>query len=210
MPKFTFLPTGVPVLKRVFDLVSSLLLMVVISPVFLLILLLVWSKLGRPIFFVQERPGYKGKLFKLRKFRTMKVTLPGEDGSIDSDAQRLTPFGSFLRSTSLDELPELIHIFCGEMSAVGPRPLLVSYLPLYSREQMRRHDVLPGMTGWAQINGRNTLSWEDKFALDIWYVDHWSFWLDLKIIFLSIWKVFRREGISEDGQVTAREWTGNK
>lgn len=204
----SLLPKGVPLSKRLFDLISSLAVLVLLSPIFLLISILVWINLGWPVFFVQKRPGLHGKLFQVIKFRSMLNPLPGENG-ISSDSLRLTRFGRFLRSTSLDELPELLCIVSGKMSVVGPRPLLISYLDLYSPEQMRRHDVLPGLTGWAQINGRNTLSWNDKFKLDVWYVDHRSFWLDIKIIFLTIWKVLRREGISQEGEVTAREWTGN-
>jgi sugar transferase EpsL len=203
-----FFPQGVPLSKRIFDILSSLVVIVLLSPVYLVLALMVLVDLGTPVFFQQERPGYKGKSMWILKFRSMRNPKPGEEGT-ESDHARMTRFGSFLRSTSLDELPELFCIFLGEMSVVGPRPLLMKYLPLYSAEQMRRHDVLPGLTGWAQVNGRNALSWEDKFKLDVWYVDHRSFWLDLTIIFLSFWKVIRREGISQAGEATAREWTGN-
>jgi sugar transferase EpsL len=204
----SFFPTGIPLSKRLFDLITSLLVMIILSPIFLVLALLVWIFQGWPIFFQQERPGYKGRPFRVRKFRTMRAARPGEEG-VENDSARLTGFGRFLRASSLDELPEVLSIFMGDMSAVGPRPLLAQYLPLYNAEQMRRHDLLPGLTGWAQINGRNALSWEDKFKLDVWYVDHWSFGLDLKIIFLSIWKVLKREGISQEGEATAREWRGN-
>jgi sugar transferase EpsL len=165
--------------------------------------------LGRPILFTQLRPGLRGRPFRLYKFRTM-TTAVAPDGSPLPDAQRLTRFGRFLRSTSLDELPELINIIRGEMAFVGPRPLLMEYLPLYTSEQMRRHDVLPGITGWAQVNGRNAISWEEKFALDVWYVEHRSFWLDCRIILLTIGKVLRRDGISAQGEATAKPFTGTR
>jgi sugar transferase EpsL len=203
------IPQGVPLSKRIFDILSSLVVGIILLPIYLVLAFIVLLDLGTPVFFQQERPGYKGKPMRILKFRTMRDPKPGEEGT-GSDKIRLTRFGAFLRSTSLDELPELFCVLKGEMSVVGPRPLLTQYLPLYSPEQMQRHNVLPGLTGWAQINGRNALSWEDKFKLDVWYVDHWSFWLDMKIIFLSIWKVLKREGISQVGEVTAREWTGNR
>ena len=194
--------------KRIFDLLAVTLGAVLLLPLGLIVALLVRIQLGYPIFFRQRRPGYKGRPFHLYKFRTMLDRL-GPDGKPLPDFERLTSFGRFLRSTSLDELPEFFNILRGEMSVVGPRPLLMEYLPLYSPEQMRRHDTLPGLTGWAQVNGRNALTWPDKFALDVWYVDHWSFWLDLKIIFLTIWKAFTREGISQDGQATVEFFKGN-
>lgn len=193
--------------KRVMDLILSLIALVVLSPILLIISVIILAVQGKPIFFKQLRPGYKGVPFFVYKFRTMRSANPGED-SVEKDAQRLTSLGKFLRSTSLDELPELWNILRGEMSIVGPRPLLMQYLPLYSAEQIRRHDVLPGLTGWAQVNGRNTLSWEEKFALDVWYVDHWSFWLDIRIIWMTFWKTIRREGISQAGEATAVEWKG--
>jgi sugar transferase EpsL len=199
---------GIPLSKRCFDIVSSSMVMLVLSPVYILLGLLVWLDVGWPIFFSQERPGYLGNIFRIYKFRSMRSAKPGETG-VEQDAARITRFGAFLRSTSLDELPELGCILSGKMSVVGPRPLLKEYLPLYNQQQMRRHDVLPGLTGWAQINGRNALTWEAKFELDTWYVDHWSFWLDMKIILLSIWKVLAREGISQEGEATARAWQGN-
>jgi lipopolysaccharide/colanic/teichoic acid biosynthesis glycosyltransferase len=159
------------------------------------------------VLFRQQRPGYRGKPFWLLKFRTMSNTSDA-CGSLLPDAQRLTPFGSLLRATSIDELPELINILRGEMSFIGPRPLLMQYLPLYSHEQARRHEVRPGITGWAQINGRNAISWEEKFRLDVWYVDHQSFWLDLRIFLLTIWKVIRRQGISAAGEATMTPFTG--
>lgn len=201
-----FIP-GTPFSKRVFDILASSLALIILSPIFLLILLLLLCFQGTPIFYRQRRPGYKGYPFNVVKFRTMRQPKAGEDG-VAYDSQRITGLGKFLRSFSLDELPELWNILRGNMSIVGPRPLLMQYLPLYTPEQMRRHDVLPGLTGWAQIHGRNTLTWEEKFILDVWYVDHWSFWLDIKIILMTIWKVIKREGISQEGEATAREWMG--
>lgn len=194
--------------KRLFDLIASALALIVLSPVLGLTALLVRIQLGGPILFRQQRPGYKGRPFHIFKFRTM-IDRFAPDGSLLPDSERLTRFGRALRSTSLDELPELFNILRGEMSVVGPRPLLMEYLPLYSAEQARRHDMPPGLTGWAQVHGRNALSWQDKFRLDVWYVDHWSFWLDLKIIFLTLVKVFQREGISQEGQATAEKFGGN-
>ena len=189
--------------KRLFDLVCASLALFVLSPVLVLLALLVRISIGAPVLFKQQRPGHKGRPFFIYKFRTMT------DG-LAPDAERLTPLGRFLRSLSLDELPELFNILKGEMSIVGPRPLLMEYLPRYSPEQMRRHDTLPGLTGWAQVNGRNTITWADKFNHDVWYVDHWSFWLDVKIILLTAWKVLKREGISQDGHATSEAFTGNK
>jgi len=197
-----------PFSKRLFDLLASALALIVLSPVLVLTALLVRIQLGGPILFRQQRPGYQGRPFHIFKFRTM-IDRFAPDGSLLPDSERLTRFGRVLRSTSLDELPELFNILRGEMSVVGPRPLLMEYLPLYSAEQARRHDMPPGLTGWAQVNGRNALSWQDKFRLDVWYVDHWSFWLDLKIIFLTLVKVFKREGITQEGQATAEKFTGN-
>jgi len=197
-----------PFSKRLFDLLASALALIVLSPVLALTALLVRIQLGGPILFRQQRPGYQGRPFHIFKFRTM-IDRFAPDGSLLPDSERLTRFGRVLRSTSLDELPELFNILRGEMSVVGPRPLLMEYLPLYSPEQARRHDMPPGLTGWAQVNGRNALSWQDKFRLDVWYVDHWSFWLDLKIIFLTLVKVFKREGITQEGQATAEKFTGN-
>ena len=170
--------------------------------------LLVLLKLGRPVFFVAERPGYRGRPFRLIKFRTMRNDLDS-DGAPLPDARRLTRFGAFLRSTSLDELPELWNVIRGEMSLVGPRPLLKQYLPLYTSEQARRHNVRPGITGWAQINGRNALSWEQRFALDVWYVDNHNFWIDVQILVMTVWRVVRREGISAAGEATMSPFTGS-
>ncbi len=188
---------------------AASLALILLSPIILLISILVRIFLGSPILFRQKRPGFKGQPFYLYKFRTM-TDARDEDGNLLPDSARLTRFGRFLRSLSLDELPELFNILRGEMSLVGPRPLLMEYLPLYSPEQMRRHDVYPGLTGWAQVNGRNAITWPDKFKLDVWYVDHWSFWLDLKILFLSLWKVVTREGVNQPGQATTEYFMGNE
>ncbi len=200
--------SSIPWSKRLLDLTLASLMLVLLSPVMMFVALLVRLFLGTPVWFRQQRPGYKGRPFFLYKFRTM-TEARGPDGNLLPDAERLTSFGRFLRATSLDELPELFNVLRGEMSLVGPRPLLMEYLPLYSPEQMRRHEVLPGMTGWAQINGRNALDWPTRFRLDVWYVDHWSFWLDIKILLLTLWKVFKREGISQPGQATTTYFTGN-
>ena len=194
--------------KRFFDFSASLAALLLLSPVLLLLALLVGVKLGSPVFFTQTRPGLHGQPFEMIKFRTM-TNARSADGALLPDAERLTRFGRFLRSTSLDELPELWNVLKGEMSLVGPRPLLMDYLPLYSPEQARRHEVKPGITGWAQVNGRNAISWEDKFQLDVWYVDHQSFWLDLKILFLTVKRVFQRSGISAYGEMTMPRFTGN-
>jgi sugar transferase EpsL len=194
--------------KHLFDLIITTLGLVIILPLMVVLSLLVWIFLGTPILFRQQRPGYKGRPFITYKFRTM-TNRTGPDGNLLPDAERLPPFGSFLRSTSLDDLPQVFNVLRGEMSLVGPRPLLMQYLKRYTPEQMRRHDVLPGITGWAQINGRNALDWEDKFRLDVWYVNHWSFWLDLKILLLTPWKVFKREGINQPGHVTVEEFKGS-
>jgi lipopolysaccharide/colanic/teichoic acid biosynthesis glycosyltransferase len=193
--------------KRIFDVIISSLILVIFSPVMAAIALILLIKHGRPVIFSQPRPGYKGKVFTLYKFRSMSNEFD-HSGKPLSDTQRITPFGRFLRATSLDELPELYNVLRGEMSLIGPRPLLVEYLPRYSAEQNRRHDVLPGISGWAQVNGRNALSWEQKFAMDVWYVDHWSFWLDLKIIFMTIWAVLRRHNITPPGQNSMEEFQG--
>jgi sugar transferase EpsL len=200
---------GVPFPKRFFDMLITTLGLIIILPLMAVISLLVWIFLGTPILFRQPRPGYKGRPFITYKFRTM-TNRCGPDGKLLPDSERLTPFGRFLRSTSLDDLPQLFNVLRGEMSLVGPRPLLMQYLERYTPQQMRRHDLLPGITGWAQINGRNILDWEEKFRLDVWYVEHWSFWLDIKILFLTPWKVFKREGISQPGHVTAEEFKGPK
>lgn len=197
-----------PLSKRLLDLTIATLMLLLLSPLMFVVALLVRLFLGTPVLFRQQRPGYKGRPFFLYKFRTM-TEARGPDGNLLPDGERLTRLGRFLRLTSLDELPELFNVLRGEMSLVGPRPLLMEYLPRYSREQMRRHDVLPGITGWAQVNGRNALDWPARFRLDVWYVDHWSFWLDVKILLLTLWKVFKREGISQPGQATTEYFMGN-
>ncbi len=195
--------------KRILDVVCASLGLVVLSPFVLLLALLVRLFLGSPIIFRQQRPGFKGRPFYLYKFRTMSETADAGSNP-PSDTVRLVGFGRFLRSLSLDELPELFNILRGDMSLVGPRPLLMQYLPLYSPEQMRRHDVYPGLTGWAQVNGRNALDWQTRFVLDVWYVDHWSFWLDLRIILMTLWKVIRRQGVNQPGQATTEYFKGNR
>lgn len=198
-----------PLNKRIFDLLAAALGLLVLSPIILLISILVRIFIGSPILFRQLRPGYKGRPFYIYKFRTMTNERDME-GNLLPDETRLTPFGRFLRSLSLDELPELYNILRGEMSVVGPRPLIIEYLPLYSPEQIRRHDCYPGLTGWAQINGRNAIDWPTRFALDVWYVDHRSFWLDIQIILTTIWKVIKRENVNQPGQATIEFFTGNK
>ena len=195
-------------MKRLFDLVVALLLLPSIFLMCLMIALFVKIKLGSPVIFTQLRPGLNGKIFNMVKFRTMtdKCDL---DGNLLPDSIRLTKFGKFLRSTSLDELPGLWNVIKGNMSLVGPRPLLVEYLPLYNDRQMRRHEVLPGITGWAQVNGRNSISWDEKFDLDVWYVDNQSIWLDVKILWLTVKKVIMRDGINQDGQATSEYFKGN-
>lgn len=204
-----FIPAGIPVSKRIFDLVLTVLGLAILSPFLLILILLVWANHGIPVFFRQARPGYQTKPFKIFKFRTMR-DLYDSAGNLLPDAERLTRFGRFMRSFSLDELPELFNVLLGDMSLVGPRPLLISYLERYSAEQMRRHDVIPGMTGWAQVNGRNALSWPARLRMDVWYVDNWSFWLDIKILLMTVIKVIQREGISEPGQATVSEFTGTE
>lgn len=194
--------------KRVFDLAVAIPVLLVLSPLFVILALLVRYKLGGPVLFCQQRPGLHGVPFYLYKFRTM-TDARDTNGQLLPDSERLTAFGRFLRSTSLDELPELLNVLRGEMSVVGPRPLLMQYLSRYSPEQMRRHHVKPGITGWAQINGRNAIAWQKKFSLDVWYVDHHSLWLDVKILALTLGKIFRREDISQPGQATAQEFMGN-
>lgn len=194
-------------MKRIFDFFMALFLLIVLSPLMILLAVMVRTVLGSPVLFKQVRPGRHGKPFELYKFRTMS-NLRGTDGNLLPDEVRLTKFGSLLRKTSLDELPQLINILKGEMSLVGPRPLLMEYLPLYTSEQARRHEVKPGITGWAQVNGRNALSWEEKFKLDVWYVDNYSIWLDLKIIGLTMLKVVKGEGISRQGHATTNKYRG--
>lgn len=193
------------ILKRAFDILAAGLGLVLLSPILLILSMIIWRKLGWPVFFTQVRPGKDGKAFRMVKFRSM---LPVTD-THQSDAERLTPFGAKLRSTSLDELPELWNVLKGDMSLVGPRPLLMSYLPLYSADQARRHEVKPGITGWAQINGRNTVDWQTRFELDVWYVDNRSFWLDLKILWATVAKVLKRDGVTGEDSVTMEPFKGN-
>ena len=196
-------------MKRLLDFIAALLGLIALALPLLLLMALIRRRLGSPVFFRQTRPGLHGQPFEMVKFRTMTDTR-GPDGALLPDAERLTPFGRFLRSTSLDELPELWNVLKGDMSLVGPRPLLMEYLPLYSPEQARRHAVRPGVTGWAQVNGRNAISWEEKFALDTWYVDHQSLRLDIRILWLTVKKVLVREGISAAGEATMGKFTGSK
>jgi lipopolysaccharide/colanic/teichoic acid biosynthesis glycosyltransferase len=198
----------VPPLKRAFDLTLVLLSLPLTLPLLAILYVLVRLKLGVPALFRQVRPGLGGRPFTLVKFRSM-TDQRDASGALLPDAERLTRFGRLLRASSLDELPELWNVLKGEMSLVGPRPLLTSYLPLYSPEEARRHDVLPGITGWSQVKGRNALTWEEKLALDVWYVDHWSLWLDVKILALTVAKVLRREGVSADGHATMPPFTGS-
>ncbi|QAT41901.1 sugar transferase [Aminipila luticellarii] len=197
------------VAKRILDICCSLVLLIILSPVFFLLFLLCKLKLGSPAIFKQARPGIHGKVFTMYKFRSMTEERD-EAGQLLSDEIRLTSFGKLLRKTSLDELPELFNILKGDMSFVGPRPLLVRYLDRYTEEQARRHEVKPGLTGWAQVNGRNAINWEEKFKLDVWYVDHWNLWLDLKIFVLTFLKVFKHEGINSTGEATMQEFMGTK
>lgn len=196
-------------IKRILDFILSLIALIVLSPVLLVVAILVRIKLGSPIIFKQQRPGKDEKIFTLYKFRTM-TDKKDENGNLLPDSERLTRFGKVLRSTSLDELPELVNILKGDMSIVGPRPLLVEYLPLYSEEQKHRHDVRPGLTGLAQVSGRNSLSWEEKFNDDLQYIKHITFFEDMKIIFMTVAKVFKREGIAQEGNATMEKFTGNK
>jgi lipopolysaccharide/colanic/teichoic acid biosynthesis glycosyltransferase len=203
-----FFPKGVPTRKRLFDLLLVVPGFLLLSPLLAVLALLVWRAHGRPIFFRQTRGGLGGRVFSIYKFRTMREAFD-KNGRPLPDEKRMTALGAFLRSTSLDELPELLNVLRGEMSLVGPRPLMSRYLDRYTPEQMRRHEVLPGITGWAQINGRNALTWEERFRMDVWYVDHWSLGLDVKILAMTLQKVIRREGISEPGQATMTEFTGS-
>lgn len=195
-------------MKRLFDFIVALCTLLALLPVMLIVAVLVRVKLGSPILFTQARPGLNGEIFNMMKFRTM-LDATDKHGNQLPDDQRMKPFGAFLRSASLDELPGLLNVLKGDMSLVGPRPLLVQYLPLYNDEQKRRHNVRPGITGWAQVNGRNAISWEDKFKFDVWYVNNQSFWLDIKILLLTVKKVFVREGISSDGHVTIEPFKGS-
>ena len=194
-------------LKRSFDFICALIALILLFPILIIIAILIRIKLGSPIFFLQERVGKDNKVFKIIKFRTLR-DIRDKNGNLLADEERMTSFGKTMRSLSIDELPELINILKGDMSIVGPRPLLVQYLPLYNDEQIKRHNTLPGLTGWAQINGRNNLSWNEKFDLDLWYVKNRSFKLDLKIIFLTIYKVIKREDINKEGQATTEYFNG--
>lgn len=195
-------------MKRVFDFVVAFIALIFFAPILILLAILVRFKLGAPILFKQQRPGKDGKPFIMTKFRTMRNSVDSS-GNILPDQQRMTKFGKFLRAASLDELPELWHVLTGQMSLVGPRPLLMEYLPLYNKEQAKRHNVRPGITGWAQVNGRNAIDWKTKLELDTWYVENQSLRLDIKILFMTISKVFKRSGISSDGEVTAVKFKGN-
>ena len=195
--------------KRLLDLILAIVGMGILMPFLLSIALAVHLKLGSPVLFMQVRPGREGKPFKLYKFRTM-TGARGPTGSLLPDNDRLTSFGRLMRRTSLDELPELFNVLKGDMSLVGPRPLLMQYLERYTPEQARRHEVKPGITGWAQVNGRNAITWDEKFKLDVWYVDNWSLWLDTRILGLTIWKIMKQDGINQPGQATMEEFTGSK
>lgn len=195
-------------MKRLFDIVIAISFLTLFLPICFIVSLIVWYDLGRPVLFVQERPGLDGKIFKLYKFRTMRQ--PNPDGLLDEgDAERMTRLGRLLRSTSLDELPQLWNVLKGEMSLVGPRPLLTEYLPLYSARQFRRHDVRPGITGWAQVNGRNNLSWQEKFEFDVWYVENQSFLLDMRILLKTVKKVLSRKDVAGDDHATSVRFEGN-
>ncbi|CEG57210.1 sugar transferase [Legionella fallonii] len=194
--------------KRIFDILIAGTLLIFLLPILFLVALLVRCNLGAPIFFRQSRPGLHGKIFQIIKFRTMQE-ITDHDGNVIADSYRMTRLGKFLRASSLDELPELWNVIKGEMSLVGPRPLLTEYLPLYNKQQARRHELKPGITGLTQVSGRNALEWQDKFNLDVWYVDNHSLWLDIKILFLTIKKVFMQEGITSKGSVSAEKFTGN-
>jgi len=195
--------------KRIVDLALAGSALILLSPGLALLALLIRARLGSPVLFRQQRPGLQGRPFTIYKFRTMTAARDPQ-GQLLPDAQRLTPLGRFLRRWSLDELPEFVNVIKGDMSLVGPRPLLMRYLDRYTPEQMRRHEVKPGITGWAQVNGRNALTWEEKFALDVWYVDNWSLWLDFKILGLTLWKIVKREGINQPGHATAEEFMGSE
>ncbi len=195
-------------IKWLIDRLMAAIALFLFSPLMVIIAIAVYWKMGSPVIFAQDRPGKNNRIFKFFKFRTM-TDARDQDGQLLPDGDRLTPFGQWLRKTSLDELPQLWNVLKGDMSIVGPRPLLVSYLDLYTPEQARRHEVRPGITGWAQINGRNNITWQEKFDLDIWYVDNWSPWLDLKIILLTVWTVLQREGISQQGHATMEDFMGN-
>lgn len=194
-------------IKKIADRFTAVVALLIFSPLLAVVAILIYTRIGSPIFFTQPRPGLEGRIFTFYKFRTMTDERDA-DGNLLPDVQRLTPLGQFLRKTSLDELPQLWNVLKGDMSFVGPRPLLVMYLDRYSPEQSRRHDVKPGITGWAQTNGRNAITWEEKFNFDVWYIDHWSLWLDLKILVLTVLKIVQQEGISQPGYTTSEEFKG--
>jgi len=196
-------------LKVLFDKILAFILVIILLPVLVMVALVILATMGTPILFMQKRPGYKGETFSIYKFRTM-TDEKDQNGELLPDEQRLKGIGRFIRSTSLDELPQLFNVLRGDMSFVGPRPLLIEYLPLYNQEQKRRHDVKPGITGWAQVNGRNAISWEQKFEYDVWYADHQSFWLDIKILWMTFLKVVNRSGVSSDTSVTMEKFKGTK
>ncbi|WP_263833683.1 sugar transferase [Sulfurospirillum oryzae] len=196
-------------LKRIFDVLLAFILILFLCPIYILVSLLIFMAIGRPIIFRQLRPGYKGKIFCIYKFCTM-TNEKNNDGELLPDEKRLKGIGKLIRSTSLDELPQLFNVLKGDMSFVGPRPLLVEYLPFYNDEQKRRHDVMPGITGWAQVNGRNAISWEEKFNYDVWYVDNQSFLLDMKILWMTFLKVLKRSGVSSGSSVTMEKFKGSK
>jgi sugar transferase EpsL len=197
-------------LKRIFDFITALSALIILSPLLLIVAVLVRIKLGTPVLFCQQRPGLQGKLFTIYKFRTMVSRTHDEKGNILPDDKRLPPFGLWLRATSLDELPELFNVLKGNMSIVGPRPLMTKYLDRYTPQQARRHEVIPGITGWAQINGRNNITWEEKFQLDVWYVDNWSLWLDAKILLKTLGLVAKRDNVAKEGHATVDEFMGTK
>jgi sugar transferase EpsL len=192
-------------MKRFFDFACSLIAVIFLSPFLIVLAIVVRLTLGSPVFFRQQRPGLNGRPFTIYKFRTM-TEARDPHGNLLPDGERLTRFGKLLRSTTLDELPELFNVLKGDMSLVGPRPLLIQYLDRYTPEQARRHEVKPGLTGWSQVNGRNAITWEEKFKLDVWYVDNWSIWLDINIIFITVWRILTREGINQPGQTTMEEF----
>jgi lipopolysaccharide/colanic/teichoic acid biosynthesis glycosyltransferase len=196
------------IVKRIFDVIMSSIILIALSPLLIVIYIAIIMKLGRPAIFQQKRPGKDNRIFTLYKFRSM-TDKKDHSGNLLSDADRLTKLGKFLRKSSIDELPELFNILIGDMSFVGPRPLLVQYIPRYNKTQLRRHEVRPGLTGWAQINGRNAIRWEEKFDLDVWYVDNWSIWLDLKILLKTIAVVLNRSGVNAEGEATTKEFMGS-
>jgi sugar transferase EpsL len=197
-------------IKRIIDFLTALMALILLSPLLLIVAVLVRLKLGTPVLFCQQRPGLHGRLFTIYKFRTMISKTRDENGNILLDDKRLPPFGLWLRATSLDELPELFNVLKGDMSIVGPRPLMAKYLPRYTPQQARRHEVTPGITGWAQIHGRNNITWEEKFQMDVWYVDNWSLWLDAKILLKTLWLVVKRDNVAKEGHATVDEFMGTK